>query len=327
MLYPTLAILFGLIILVWSADRFVEGAASIAQGMGVTKLMVGLTIVSLGTSAPEILVSAFASYAGSPHLAIGNVLGSNIANIGLVLGVTAAVVSIPVHRISMKEDLPFYLLVLLVSTFLMLDNQLQPIDGLIFATMLLIFITLLVKLRAKVKEPSILQEFEEESHDLPTGKAVFWFLVGLILLISSSRVLVWGAVEYARHFEVSEVIIGLTIIAIGTSLPELAATLTSALKGHHDLAIGNIIGSNILNLVAVMPFPALLAPGLLAESTLTRDLPFMIAMSLLLAFFTYTPKPWFSKKGRKRGVITRPEGAFLLLLYFGYLTWLGVNLS
>ncbi len=314
LLYPSLAILFGLILLVWSSDKFVEGAASIAQNYGVSKLMIGLTIVALGTSAPEMLVSAFASITGSPHLALGNAIGSNIANIGLVLGFTAMIVAIPVHNICLKQDLPVYLIIVSITYLMMLDNELGFIDGCILFIALVSIIILLIKVRSKIDDLVVLSEYEDEVHEMESSKAYFWFITGLLILIASSRVLVWGSVEYARYFEISEVIIGLTIVAIGTSLPELAATLTSALKNHHDMAIGNIIGSNILNIVAVLTIPALLSPGPLEANTLTRDMPVMTGLTVLMALYIYMP--W------KKALFNRIKGTTLLIVYIAYLTWL-----
>jgi len=315
----SLAVIGGLCALVWSADRFVDGAASIAESFGVSKLMVGLTIVALGTSAPEMIVSGFAAWVGSPALAMGNVIGSNIANIGLVLGITAIVVAIPVHPLSYKEDLPVYLVVLALVTFLMLDNKLEVVDGIVLVAAVCVVMFLLVKFRANVNDPAIIEEYEADGHEMPISRALMWFVIGLVVLLVSSRLLVWGAVEYARWFGVSEAIIGLTIVAVGTSLPELAASLGSALKNHHDLAIGNILGSNVLNLIAVLPFPAIIAPGLLEPEVLQRDFPVMVGMSVLLAVFIYMP--W------QKALIGRAKGIVLLAIYISYISWLAYTAS
>lgn len=323
---PLVAIVIGLVALVWSSDKFVDGAVAIAERLGVSKLMVGLTIVALGTSAPEMLVSAFAAASGAPTLAIGNALGSNITNIGLVLGVTAMFVSLPINSLSMKQDIPVYLAVVLVTAFVLYDHYLGSVDGFILVAAFLVIFSLLIGFRAKIKDPKIVETIEktvvghegievqtpETEHSI--ANALLWFGVGLAVLLLSSKLLVWGAVEVATLMGVSEVVIGLTIVAIGTSLPELAATLGSALKKHHDLAIGNIVGSNILNLVAVLPIPALMAPGAIEAEIFQRDFFMMFMLSLIMVLFIYMPF--------KKGLLTRAKGFVLLSSYLAYLGYL-----
>jgi cation:H+ antiporter len=313
MLLAILAIILGLVVLVWSSDKFVDGAAAIAESAGISKLMVGLTIVAFGTSAPEILVSAFASFTGAAGLAVGNALGSNIANIGLVLGVTALVVSIPVHKLTAKQDLPVYLIVALVAGWVLHDSTLDLIDSLVLLGGLCTVTFLVIRYRSKVKDPVLIEELTEEAeeHFSDTNKAYTAFIVGLVLLLLSSRALVWGAVQVADAFGIDEVIIGLTIVAIGTSLPELAATLTSALKNHHDLAIGNVMGSNVLNLLAVLPLPGLIASNGLPEQVFQRDYAMMLLLSLMMAVFMFVPSTNAS--------ISRLKGGLLLATYLAYL--------
>jgi cation:H+ antiporter len=313
MLVAVLAILFGLIVLVWSSDKFVDGAAAIAENFGISKLMVGLTVVAFGTSAPEILVSAISSFGGFPELAVGNALGSNIANIGLVLGITALFVNIPVHRLSATQDLPVYLIVTLITGWVLHDSILNGVDGLLLLSSLAVVVFLIIRYRSKVKDPVILGELVEEAEEFQASnaKALVSFFVGLVLLLLSSRLLVWGAVEIANKLGVDDLIIGLTIVAIGTSLPELAATLTSALKKHHDLAIGNVMGSNILNLLAVLPLPGLISSSEISETIFQRDYMVMVALSLMMTAFIFLP--------RKSAQITRIKGLALVAAYGFYL--------
>src|SRR6056297_67795 len=257
MLLASAAMIIGLFILVWSADLFVAGAASVARNLGMSPVLIGLTIVSLGTSAPEILVSVNATLTGAGELAVGNALGSNIANIGLVLGVTVLVVPMLIRPGCVRVELPTLLLVTAGTGFLLLDRQLSRIDGLLMIGGLCVI--LLQMIRAQSTDEGMVSEAEDEAlPEMTTIRAWLAFSAGLALLISSSRLLVWGATDIAARVGVSELVIGLTVVAVGTSLPELAATLASALKRHTDIAIGNIVGSNLFNLLAVMPVPGLL---------------------------------------------------------------------
>ena len=313
MLVAGIAVLVGLIVLVWSSDKFVDGAAAIAGNFGISKLMVGLTVVAFGTSAPEILVSAISSFEGFPELAVGNALGSNIANIGLVLGITALFVSIPVHHLSATQDLPVYLVVTVFTGWVLHDSILNGVDALLLFSSLAFVIFLIVRYRSKVKDPVILGELVEEGEELETSnsKAIVSFVIGLVLLLLSSRLLVWGAVEIANELGIDELIIGLTIVAIGTSLPELAATLTSALKKHHDLAIGNVMGSNVLNLLAVLPLPGLISSTEISETIFQRDFMAMAVLSVMMTAFIFFP--------RKSAQITRVKGFILVSAYICYL--------
>lgn len=301
-------LLFGLVVLVYSADKFVDGTASIAKRLGVSPLMIGLTIVGLGTSAPEILVSTIASWHGNPGLAVGNAIGSNIANIGLILGCTALISPLAVHSKMLKRELPI-LLVTSVFCYLIVFDGLTLSDGLLMLSALVGFIIWLVWTARQEQNKDILtEEIEDELPEtLSMVKSWVYFLIGLIGLLVSSRLLVWAAVNIAQHLGVSDLVIGLTIVALGTSLPELAASIASVLKDEDDLAVGNIIGSNMYNLLAVFSVPGLLAPGLLDDSVLNRDFPVMLAFTGVLFFLGYS--------FRKQGKINRLEG---LLLVFGY---------
>ncbi len=317
MLLSVAAVIAGFIFLVWGAERCVMGASATARNFGVSPLIIGLTIVGFGTSAPEMLVAGVASSEGNPGLAIGNALGSNITNIALVLGVTALVTTLTVGSNVVRREIPILLAVSLFAFWLMSDGVLSFIDGLLLIGGMLTMIALVVRLGIKSSngEDPVESEFEEEiPADMPMGKAVFWTVLGIVVLLASSKMLVWGAVNIAQAFGVSDLIIGLTIVAIGTSMPELMASVMSALKNEHDLAIGNIIGSNMFNLLGVLALPGLIAPGAFDPQVLSRDLPWMVGLTLALFVMAYG--------FRGPGKITRWEGGVLLLAYCGYMVWL-----
>ncbi|PID43946.1 MAG: calcium/sodium antiporter [Gammaproteobacteria bacterium] len=298
----------GLALLVWSADQFVSSSVSIARNMGVSTIVIGLTVVAFGTSAPEMVVSATAAFEGSTGLATGNAIGSNIANIGLVLGVTALISPLPVKPLVLKRELPVLLAVSLLVLVVLYDSTLSYFDGAFLLTLMVI--AMFVLTRKGEQAP----ELDEELENIPesnTLKAIAWFAIGLIALIGSSKLLVWGATGLAKFMGVSDLIIGLTIVAIGTSLPELAASVASALKGHHDIALGNVIGSNLFNLLTVLPLPALISPGPLEPIAVYRDYGYMLAMTLLIAGFAYIM--------RRKGRISRAEGGVMFAAYIAYL--------
>jgi len=314
-LYPQLgAILAGLIFLVWSADKFVIGAAATARHLGMSPLLVGLTIVSIGTSAPEMFVSAMASLDGAGNLAIGNAIGSNITNIALVLGVTALVAPIPLQKGLLKKELPLLMLVTLLAGVVLFDLTLDRLDAAILVGALVFALYLMFQDAGESGEALVDEEEAEAIENTSTGKAVFWLVTGLVVLMASSKALVWGATGIATAMGVSDLIIGLTIVAIGTSLPELAASVASALKGHHDIAIGNVIGSNLFNLLAVMPIPGMLAITAVEPMALYRDYIVMAALTfVLLVFFVLC---------FKRGTMGRIPGVLLIGGYCAYLTTL-----
>jgi cation:H+ antiporter len=315
----TLAVVGGIIGLVWSADRFVLGASTTARNLGVSTLIIGLTIVSFGTSAPEIITSATAALRGAPELAIGNVLGSNIANIGLVLGLTALVCPIVIPTSLLKEELPVLLIVTIAALLIFRDLYLNWVDGIILLILLACFTFFIFKIKTSLSDTHLSEpeEVSEYIADISTVKSLGLMLFGLILLLISANALVYGATGIARALGVSELIIGLTIVAVGTSLPELAASIASVLKGHHDIAIGNVIGSNILNLLLVLPVPAFLAPLNIEATVLWRDGGMMLIMTLILAIFILLK----IKSGQKFG---RFLGAVLMLLYLTYTAFLFV---
>lgn len=306
------AIVVGLGLLVWGAERFVHGASAIAKNLGVSPLIIGLTIVGIGTSAPEILISIIAAYQGNPALAVGNALGSNIANIALVLGITALVMPLAVKSETLRREYPIMFAVMLLALVLVVDHHLGQLDGLILISGLFVMLYWMIQQGRKQKGDPLGQEFEQEIPKMSNQKAFLWFAIGLILLIVSSQGLVWGSVNIAKAMGVSDLIIGLTIVAIGTSLPELAASIMSALKKEHDIAIGNIIGSNMFNMLVVFGIPGLIAPHALDTSVLERDFPIMIGLTIVLFIMAYGFK-------NREGRINRFEGSLLLGGYIAYM--------
>ena len=308
-----LVLLGGLVLLIWSADKFVASAVAIATHMNVSKLLIGLTVVSLGTSAPEIVVSLDAALQGQSGLAVGNAIGSNIANIGLVLGMTAIVVPLPFAVSVLKFEMPWLLLAtVLVAVILGYDYELSRIDGVILLVMLTVGMHQMF--RAAGKRHELPEGLEEELQDLESmspAQAWRWLIIGSLLLVAAAHIVVESASYIAAWLGVPDSVVGLTIIALGTSLPELAATMTAATKGHPEIAIGNVVGSNILNILAVLPVPALIDPYPLTTVFIWRDLGAMCAFTMLLALFAYGIR---SKK-----IVTRFEGSVLLLGYVGYM--------
>lgn len=316
-LYSIAAIVIGLGLLVWGAERFVHGASAIAKNFGVPPLIIGLTIVGIGTSAPEILISTIAAYQGNPALAVGNALGSNIANIALVLGITALVMPLTVKSETLRREYPIMFAVMLLALVLVVDYHLGHLDGLILISGLFVMLYWMIQQGRKQKRDPLEKEFEQEIPNISNKSAFIWFVIGLALLIISSRGLVWGSVNIAEAIGISDLVIGLTIVAIGTSLPELAASVMSALKKEHDIAVGNIIGSNMFNMLVVFGIPGLIAPHALDASVLERDFPVMIGLSIALFIMAYG----FKKEGR----INRIEGGLLLCAYAAYMAILYVT--
>lgn len=327
LLFPSLAIIGGFIVLVWGADRFVLGGAASARCLGVSPLVIGLTVIGFGTSAPEMLVSAVAALDGNPNLAIGNAIGSNITNIALVLGATALATPLVVKSQILKREYPILFMVMMLALGLMLDLNLSRTDGIILMIGLLLVMAWMVQIGLKDNRASkkktrsndeisdpLGSEFDSEIPQLSLGMALLWLVFGFALLLISSEVLVWGSVEIAHIFGVSDLVIGLTIVALGTSLPELAATVASALKNEHDMAIGNIIGSNIFNLLAVIGIPAIISPIQLNEVVLQRDFLSMLVITVMLFIMAY------GFKGD--GQISRFKGFILVCTYIAYMCWI-----
>lgn len=308
------AIIVGLVLLLWSADRFIEGASSIARIMGISPLIVGMLIIGLGTSAPEMIVSATAAFKGNPGLGIGNALGSNITNITLVLGCTALFYVLPVHSHLLKKEIPMVLAVAVITWFLLYDGYFSRIDGIILITLLaavLVWMIASARNQRKTHDPLVAESMDEMPAEMPMQKAILWTLLGLILLLLSSNLLVYGASNIAKLMGVSDLVIGLTIVAIGTSLPELAATISSARKGETDLAVGNIVGSNLFNTLAVLPLPAIIQPLDVPAGVLDRDIWVMLFATILLLAFCYGLK-------QSRYTLTRTKGAVLFAGFIAY---------
>ncbi|MDX5378214.1 MAG: calcium/sodium antiporter [Halomonas sp.] len=307
---PLVTVVLGLAVLTWSADRFVNAAAATASRTGLSAMLIGMTVVALGTSAPEMVVALFAALDGLPNLAIGNALGSNIANIGLVLGATALARPIPVPFSLVRRELPLLLGATGITGYALGNGILGHFDGLILLIMMVFSVWWLI--RADTPDTSPISEIP----DMTVKSALSWLVITLLLLSLSSRALVWGASELARGLGISELVIGLTVVAVGTSLPELAACVASAVKRHHDLAIGNVIGSNLFNLLTVLPIPALVAPGAPDPDAAGRDYRVMLLLTLALAALLL----W-----QRQGRLGRPIGVALLLSYAAYLAWLGIS--
>ncbi|MGQ4877059.1 calcium/sodium antiporter [Billgrantia sp. LNSP4103-1] len=313
MLLPLLAVAAGLVLLVWSAERFVDGAASTSSRLGVSPLLVGMLVIGFGTSAPELMVSSLAAGQGNPGLALGNGYGSNIANIGLILGLVAVVSPLAVHSSVIRRELPILVAVTLLSAGLMWGGMLGRFEGSLLLVLLAAMIGFSIW-QARRSGPDPLADDTEESlqsHPMSLRAGVIWTVVGLALLVLSSRVLVWGAVEIAVGFGVSDLIIGLTIVAVGTSLPELASSFSALRKGEHDLVVGNVVGSNLFNTLGVVGLAAVIAPIEVGSEVLIRDWSLMAVMTLLMTVFAIG---WKGRPGR----INRLEGAMLLALFIGY---------
>ncbi len=307
-------VICGISLLVWSADRFTDGAAAIARNMGISPLIVGLTIVAMGSSAPEVIVSINAALKGTPKLAVGNAIGSNIANIAMVLAISALVVPLKVQSETLKREIPVLFGFMILTFVVMLDLELSMFDGILLLSCLVGYLVWLTKMAANTRSKSdlMLKELVEELPDtMPTGRAVFWVIVGLVLLQMSSNILVLGATNIALQYNVSEFVIGITIIAIGTSLPELAASVTGVLKGEHELAIGNVIGSNIFNLLAVLGIPGVIKTVPLEPEILHFDYAFMFGLTVAVSIMAWGKK-------NAPGEITRLEGGILLACFLGY---------
>ena len=282
MLIAAAAIIAGFAILLWSAELFISGAAAIARNLNLSPIIIGMTLVSFGTSAPEILVSLTAAYSDAGELAIGNAIGSNIANVGMVLGITLLITPMLVLKSTIRKELLLLLAVTALAGLLLADGVLSKVDGWILLASMVPVMALIM--RSQSQDSQLQLEAEDERQSKLSGiKAWLTFIIGLLLLVASSRLLVWGAVTTAFQLGVSELLIGLTAIAIGTSLPELAATVTSARRGHTDIAIGNVIGSNLFNLLVVMAIPGIVSSQAILPVVNSRDYPAMAIITVILA--------------------------------------------
>lgn len=295
-------------VLVWGADLFVEGAAAIARNIGLSPLIIGLTVVSFGTSAPEIMVSASAAVAGTPSLAVGNALGSNLANMGLVLAMTALVFPINIDSRVAHREVPIMVGITLFSGWVLWDGYLGRIESFALASLLIFYMIYLVKTASDHPiDPTL------KVHSSPWPRAILNTLGGLMLLLAASNVLVWSATTVASHFGISDLVIGITIVAVGTSLPELAASVAGAIKGHSEMVIGNVIGSNIFNLSAVLPVAGLVRPGFIDGANFWVDFGPLLLMSALLSAICI-----HHTTGNHSGTLGRTAAGLMLLLYIGY---------
>ncbi len=313
MLYPLMAVALGLLLLIWSSDRFVDGAAGLARHFGMPPLLIGMVVIGFGTSMPEMVVSALSSVQGNPGLALGNAYGSNIANIALILGLTAMIHPIAVHSQVLRKELPILCAVTLFAAFQARDLRISRLES---VSLLVVFVALMVwttlqalRQRGDALDADFVKELSAPPP--PLSRSLMWLAVGLLVLIASSQILVWGAVKIAHHFGVSDLIVGLTIVAVGTSLPELASSIAASRKGEPDLALGNIIGSNLFNTLAVVGIAGSIHPMSLDRMVLFRDLPVMGGLTFLLFVFC---TGWRGRAPR----INRLEGAFLLVAFVAY---------
>ncbi len=313
------AVLFSLVILVWSADHFVEGASATARHFGMPPLLIGMVVVGFGTSAPEMVVSAISALQGNPGIALGNAYGSNITNIALILGVTALINPITVHSQVLRKELPILTITTALAAYQLWDGKITRFESLL---LLSLFCGLMVwTIWQGIHRKSDLLEIETDNNlkenIIPLWKAVLYLVGGMTLLIISSRILVWGAVKIAQSFGVSDIIIGLTIVAIGTSLPELASSIIAVKKGNHDIALGNILGSYLFNILAVVGLAGTIHPMRVGRDVLTRDIPVMGGLTVSLFVIGYG----FRGPGR----INRVEGTLLLICYIGYNTYIATS--
>lgn len=309
-----IAIITGLVVLGWSANRFVAGASGLARSFSVSPMIIGLTIVAFGTSAPEMLVSAMAAWQGNSGIAIGNAVGSNIANIALVLGIAALIAPLTVHSQTLNREFPLMLLVMLAALALIWDSRLSRLDGLLLSTCMVVLVVWTIHLARNASPDDPLEtEFAAEMPAAVSAGRNGWLLFsGLVLLLISSRLMVWGAVGLAQTLGLSDLVIGLTIVAVGTSLPELAATIVAARKGEHDIAVGNVVGSNMFNILAVLGIAGIIGPSEFDTAVLTRDFPLMIGLTVALYFMARG----FRNSGH--GSIQRWEGIVLVAVFVAY---------
>ncbi len=316
MLLSSVMLVVGLLLLLWSSDRFVDGASLAAKYFGMPPLLIGMVVVGFGTSMPEMIVSTFAALQGNPGIALGNAYGSNIANIALILGITALIGPVRVHSAILRKELPILTFVTGISILLMMDLYLSFWNSVYLLVLFIFLMTWSIIQGMKKNSDALATQTEKElSSDISLPKSIWLLISGLLVLIVSSRVLVFGAVEISQHFGVSDTIIGLTVVAIGTSLPELASSIIASRKGEHDIAIGNVIGSNLFNTLGVVGIAGIINPFAVESSTVYRDMTLMAILTVSLFIIGY------GFRGRK-GRINRFEGAFLVCVYLLYTSYL-----
>jgi len=310
---PILALIAGILGLLWGADRFVAGSAGAARNLGVSPMVIGLTLVSVGTSAPEIIVSINAALSNVGEMAVGNALGSNLANIGLVLGITALIAPLPVQKHLLKQESPVLLLITALAGLCLYNGFLGRGESISLALLVVPLLILIVKYKKSNPNPETLKE-AEDIPELSMAVAGLWFAIGLAVLLVSARVTVWGAQSIAVYMGISELVIGLTVVAIGTSLPELAASVISALRGHHDIALGNVFGSNLFNLMLVMTSAGAISPMALNAEVFSRDFASMAFMTVLMIALVALAL----RQNPQRARLSRTMGLLLLVGYGFY---------
>nr|WP_110691721.1 calcium/sodium antiporter [Salinicola halophyticus] len=310
------AIVLGLGVLVWSADRFVDGASATARHLGLSPLLIGMLVIGFGTSAPELMVSALAAIQGNPGLALGNAYGSNITNIALIVGLVALLSPLAVHSQIIRQELPVLGVMTLISLWCLHDGVISRIDAIVLLALLFGFLGYSIWRSQRPGKDALQTDMEADAtgQEMSLKQGVIWTLIGLALLIVSSRFLVWGAVTIAEAFGVSDLVIGLTVVAIGTSLPELASSISAVRKGQHDLVLGNVVGSNLFNTLAVVGLAGVIRPIDVDPAVVVRDWPVMAALTVALLVFG------IGLKGQGR--INRLEGGALLASFIGYTSWL-----
>ncbi|MDR9440343.1 MAG: calcium/sodium antiporter [Halomonas sp.] len=317
MLLPALAVLAGLLLLVWGAERFVDGAAATSARLGLSPLLIGMLVIGFGTSAPELVVSALAASQGNPGLALGNAYGSNIANMGLILGLVALISPLAVHSGVVRREMPVLGAVTLLSALLLWGGMITRLEALLLLCLLAAFIGVSIYLGLRDGSDPLSSDTEESLavHPMSLKAGLVWTGIGLVLLVVSSRILVWGAVAIAQGFGVSDLVIGLTVVAVGTSLPELASSISALRRREHDLVLGNVVGSNLFNTLGVVGLAGVIAPIDAGREVLLRDWSLMMAMTMMMAVFAMG---WRGREGR----INRVEGAALLAMFLGYTAWM-----
>lgn len=314
MLSPLIAIIAGFAVLAWGADRLVLGAAGTARNLGFSPLFVGLTVVALGTSAPEMIVSAIAAWNGNPGLAVGNALGSNIANSALVLGAAALVAPLQFSSPALRREFPVLLVIMAAAWWLLSDGELSRADGWLLVAGVVPLLWWMVIIGRDGDSPIAEAADEVIATTISLQRSLLWLSVGIVVLLVSSRVVVWGALGLAEHFGIDDTVVGLSIVAVGTSLPELAASVVGAARGEHEIAVGNVLGSNMFNLLVVLGLPGIIAPGAINAAVLSRDFPAMAGITLALMAFAML------RRGPPR--LERIPGALLVLGFCGYIALL-----
>ena len=316
---PIIAVLSGLILLVWSADRFVDAAAATARNLRIPPLLIGMVVVGFGTSAPEMVVSVISASQGNPGIALGNAYGSNISNIALILGMTAIICPIAVHSQVLRKELPVLIAITVLAAFQLPDGEITRADAYVLLAVFICLMGWTIWLGLRIKSDALGSEIEKTlaNEVMSLRQSLFWLILGMCLLIVSSRILVWGAVEIAQALGVDDVVIGLTIVAIGTSLPELASAIVATRKGEHDLILGNVLGSNLFNTLAVVGLAGIIQPMQVEPQVLSRDVMVMGVLTVSLYVFCYG----FQGPGR----INRFEGGALLASYVAYTAYLVVT--